>query len=296
MTNSGALRRQLTPLEPLVREIERAEPLDQVAKAVGKKVRSTVPHGPVKDGLSGTWLGHAVHPMLTDVVIGSFTSASILDLVAPRSARASERLIAVGLAAYLPTAATGINDWADTEIVDDGIRRAGLVHASCNALGAALYTASLSARRRGARGRGALLGLAGMTVMMAGGYLGGHLSLSKGVGPDQTVFDPGPSEWTAAAEAGAVHEGEPKRVVVNDTPVLLTRSAQGVFAIHDRCSHRGCSLSEGTLEGDEIVCACHGSRFDRRDGSLRGGPATAAQPAFETRERDGQVEIRLFAG
>ena len=41
-----------------------------------------------------------------------------------------------------------------------------------------------------------MLGFAGLSVLMAGGYLGGHLSLSKGVGPDQTVFDPGPTDWT----------------------------------------------------------------------------------------------------
>src|SRR5437868_12875833 len=116
--------------------------------------------------------------MLTDVVIGSFAGASLLDLLAPGDdGRASERLIALGLAAYLPTAAAGANDWADSEAVDDTVRRAGLVHAGCNAIGAALYTASLRARRRGARGRGAALGFAGLGVMTAGGYLGGHLSL-----------------------------------------------------------------------------------------------------------------------
>jgi nitrite reductase/ring-hydroxylating ferredoxin subunit len=74
--------------------------------------------------------------------------------------------------------------------------------------------------------------------------------------------------------------------------VLLLRDGEFIFAIHDRCSHRGCSLSDGTVEGVEIVCGCHGSRFDRRDGALRHGPATAAQPSFQVRERDGRVEIR----
>jgi nitrite reductase/ring-hydroxylating ferredoxin subunit len=231
--------------------------------------------------------------MLTDVVIGSFASASLLDLVAPADdRRARERLIAVGIAAYLPTAAAGINDWADTEPVDDAIRRAGLLHAGSNAVAASLYAASLRARRRGATGRGAVLGFAGMAVLMAGGYLGGHLSLSKGVGPDQTVFDPGPEEWAAAVDASQLSKGEPLRVVVEDTPVLVLQEDEGVFAIHDRCSHRGCSLTDGKLEGDEIVCACHGSRFAWRDGALRGGPATAAQPAFEVREQNGRIEIR----
>jgi nitrite reductase/ring-hydroxylating ferredoxin subunit/uncharacterized membrane protein len=262
---------------------------------VGKAVRDNVPSGPVKDALAGTWLGHAVHPMLTDVVIGSFTSASLLDLLAPGDdGTASERLIALGIAAYLPTAAAGVNDWADTEVVDDGIRRAGLVHANANLVALTLYTASLRARRRGARGRGAALGFAGLAVLMAGGYLGGHLSFNKGVGPSQTVFDPGPEDWTPAADASQLAERRPTRVVVGDTPVLLLRDGDQIFAIHDRCSHRGCSLSEGEIEGHEVVCACHGSRFDLHDGSVKQGPATSAQPTFQVRQSDGRVEVRLL--
>ena len=133
--------------------------------------------------------------------------------------------------------------------------------------------------------------------MMAGGYLGGYLSMTKGVGPAQTVFDPGPTEWTPAADASLLSEGRPLRVVVDDTPVLLLREGESVFAIHDRCSHRGCSLSEGTVEGDEVVCACHGSRFSLRDGAVRHGPAAAAQPAFQVRVEDGRIEVRrLTAG
>lgn len=293
VSSFGPLRRQLTPLEPVLRRIETAEALDPIAKKLGETIRNIVPRGGLKDALSGTWLGHAVHPMLTDVVIGSFTSASLLDVLAPDGeGKASKRLIALGLVAYLPTGASGANDWADTEVVDDTIRRAGFVHATGNLLAATLYIASLRSRRRGHRGRGAALGLAGLTVLMGGGYLGGHLSLSKGVGPDQTVFDPGSTDWTPAADATQLAEGRPLRVVVGDTPVLLLRDGELIFAIHDRCSHRGCSLSDGTVEGAEIVCACHGSRFDLRDGALRHGPATAAQPSFQVREQDGRVEIR----
>jgi len=292
VNSSGALRRQLTPLEPLVSRIESAAELDAVGKKLGAAVRENLPRGPLKDALSGTWLGHALHPMLTDVVIGSFVSASLLDVVGPRDGRASERLIAIGLLAYLPTAAAGVNDWADSEAVDDAVRRAGVVHAGGNALAAVLYAASRRARRRGARRFGAALGFAGMGVLLSGGYLGGHLSLSKGVGPDQTVFDPGQTEWRPAADASLLVDRKPLRVVVDDTPVLLLRDGEEIFAIHDRCSHRGCSLSEGSVEGNEIVCACHGSRFDRRDGSLKGGPATAAQPAFQVRVQDDRVEVR----
>jgi nitrite reductase/ring-hydroxylating ferredoxin subunit len=290
------MRRQLSLFEPIVRAVESAAALDPTAKAVGKTVRNLLSGGKLKDALSGTWLGHAVHPLLTDVVIGSFTSATILDLIGGEElGAASERLIAVGIATYGPTALTGVNDWADTEPADDAVRRTGLVHAASNAIGLALYTASFIARRRGSRTRGVVLGGLGWSVMGAGAYLGGHMTLIQGVGPNQTVFDPGSPEWLPAADASQLQQGRPTRVVVDDTPVLLLRDGELIYAIHDRCSHRGCSLSEGEVDGEEIICACHGSRFDRRDGSVRHGPATAPQPAFQVRDRDGVVEVRRLS-
>src|SRR3954468_9390636 len=105
-----------TPLDPLAGRVESAAALASPGKALAARVRGLIPHGPVKDALSGTWLGHAVHPMLTDVVIGSFLERALLD---PRGGqnggRARRRLVTVGLAAYPPTALTGVNDWADTE-------------------------------------------------------------------------------------------------------------------------------------------------------------------------------------
>ena len=107
------------------------------------------------------------------------------------------------------------------------------------------------------------------------------------------MFDPGPADWTEAAGSPDLAEGEVARVIVDDTPVLLVRHANRIHAIHDRCSHRGCSLAgRGSVSGDEVVCGCHGSRFSLRDGALLRGPATRPQPAFEVRERDGKVELR----
>ena len=284
--------RRATPLEPLVDAAESAAPLDPIGEALGSRLRGALTGG-LKDALSGTWLGHALHPMLTDLVIGSFTSATLLDLLGgERSQPAAERLIVLGIAAYPPTSITGLSDWADSEAADDRVRRVGLVHAAVNGSALSLYAASLLARRRGSRRLGTALGIAGASVLTVGGYLGGHLSHVRGVGVDQTAFDPGPTDWTAAADASLLAEGRPTRVVVDETPVLLLREGDRFFAIHDRCSHRGCSLSEGEVEGDEIVCGCHGSRFDRRDGSVLHGPATTPQPAFQVRVRDGRVEVR----
>ncbi len=292
----GAVNRTKTPLEPLVDALEGATGLDAPAQAVGERVRAALQPGQVKDALSGTWLGHALHPILTDVVIGSFVSVSVLDILGgDKDGRAAERLLAVGLAAYGPTALTGVSDWADSELGDPRVRRVGLVHAATNAAAASLYTASLLARRRGARRRGSALALAGAAALGGGGFLGGHLTFARGVGVDQTAFDPGPDEWTAALDAGELVAGEPKRVVVDDTPVLLVRHDEGVHALHDRCSHRGCGLSTGDIEGEVVTCPCHGSRFDLRDGSVLRGPATAPQPVYEVRESAGRIEVRVRA-
>src|SRR3982751_6014035 len=120
-----------TRLKGGVESLESAAVLDGPAKAVAKKAREVIPRGPVKDALSGTWLGHPLHPPLTDVVIGSFTSVLVLDLLGgDDDGRAARCLIGVGLAAYAPTVAAGVNDWADSEIGGERVRRVGLVPAS----------------------------------------------------------------------------------------------------------------------------------------------------------------------
>ena len=286
-----------SPLSPVVDALESASPLDPIGKQIGKSFRGLVKPGAFKDALSGTWLGHALHPLLTDLVIGSFVSATVLDVVGgDDSGQAQERLIGVGIAAYGPTAITGFSDWADSEIGNDGVRRVGLVHAVSNSAALGLYTASLIARRKGDHGRGKLLALGGAGVLGAAGFLGAHLTYAQGIGANQTIFDEGPSDWTAAGESADLIDGKPTRVVANETPVLLLRHADGLHAIHDRCSHRGCSLSEmGTVDGEVIECNCHGSRFNLSDGSLLRGPATIDQPTFEAREIAGKVEVRLRA-
>lgn len=283
----------LGPLTTLTDGIERLTRLDAPGKALGRSVRGAVPAGGVKDALSGTWLGHALHPPLTDLVTGSFVSAAVLDLLGPDDGGASRRLLQVGLVAAVPTALTGATDWADSELGDERVRRMGLVHAGTNVTALACVALSLLARRGGARRTGSALTLLGTTVLTAGGYLGGHMSFVLGAGPNQTAFDSGPDDWTDAIDASDLpHEGIVS-AMAGETPVLLGRHRGEVYAMHDRCSHRGCPLSDGEVDGRTITCPCHGSRFDLRDGTVVRGPATATQPVLDTRETDGRIEVRL---
>jgi uncharacterized membrane protein len=162
--------------------IESVEGLDAPARLIGERVRGALKPGPAKRALSGAWLGHALHPLLTDVPIGTFTSAVLLDFFGGESGTASDRLILFGLAATPGTILTGWSDWADAEQRSPAVRRAGIVHAVSNAAAVGLMAASYRARKGGRRASGKGLSLAGMTLMGAGGWLGGHLSYKLGAG------------------------------------------------------------------------------------------------------------------
>src|SRR3954471_4522704 len=162
-----------TAPETMIDRIENASPLDPVVKTVRKIVNAALGPQPVRDALHGLWLGHPLHPMLTDVPIGAWTAAGVLDLL-PGTGHASTTLTATGGAAAVPTAVTGGGDWSQLHPPQ---QRVGLVHAASNVVGLGLMGASVLARLRGQTLRGKGLAYAGLTAVMAGGYLGGPLFL-----------------------------------------------------------------------------------------------------------------------
>jgi nitrite reductase/ring-hydroxylating ferredoxin subunit/uncharacterized membrane protein len=274
-----------------VRAIAGLDALDPVGKALGKAVRSVVKPRSVKEALSGSWLGHPLHPVLTDVTIGTFTSAVLLDWLGGRASRpASQRLLGLGLLSAAPVVASGASDWADTEVASDSVRRVGVAHAAANAVASSLFAASYAARRRGGDGR--LLALAGGAALTASGYLGGHLSFAEGVGVDHTVFEDGPDDWTDVLGDSELSEGQMRCVEADGTAVMVARSGGELYALTNRCSHRGGPLCEGELQDGTVVCPWHSSVFDLRDGALVHGPAAYPQPAWDTRLRAGRIEVR----
>jgi nitrite reductase/ring-hydroxylating ferredoxin subunit len=270
-----------------------AEALDAPARVVASKVREAGSAAPaVKDALSGTWLGHSLHPLLQLAPLGTWLSAVVLDWVGGAgSEQAAERLLAVGLLGAVPTAASGATDYSDTVALDD-VRRLGFVHAASNLSGMALFGASLSARRRGSRGTGKLLALAGLGAVGVGGYLGGHLTYAEGVGVNVATFEDYPQDWTAVLADAAIGEGEMRAVDVDGVSILVARRGGEIFALSNTCVHRGGQLDQGELEGDCVKCPLHGSVFRLEDGSVEQGPAAFPQPALESRVNDGSIEVR----
>src|SRR6476469_6552534 len=170
--------------------------IDGPSQAAGAAVRDALGSGALKAALRGDWMGHALHPLLTDTVIGTWTSGLLLDLTGGQGA---DRLVAAGIVCAVPTALSGATDWGDAEQHDPGARRVGALHAVANVAALGLQIRSLSARRRGARGRGIALSLAANALLGASGYLGGHLTYAQGVGVGRR--GPGAAEHATAGGA-----------------------------------------------------------------------------------------------
>ncbi|MEV5970336.1 Rieske (2Fe-2S) protein [Streptomyces sp. NPDC051921] len=271
--------------------LEKSPRGDLVVDALRGAVRS-LPLGRGRDVLHGRWLGHPVHPLLVQFPLGAWLSAAVLDLV-PGQARAARLLVAAGLAGAGPAALAGWVDWAEMRRPQ---QRVGLVHAAANIAGVGLYAASLTARCRGRHWRGRMWGFCGLTAIGVGGAIGGHLAYRQAAGANhaEQVAALVPPGWHVVADLADLPLGRPQRGHVGEVAVVVVRTGEDtVRVLADRCSHMAGPLSAGEVVDGCVVCPWHGSTFRLEDGWNVTGPATAPQPAFESRIVDGRIEARL---
>lgn len=273
-------------LDVATARIERAKGLDALADPLAQAADKVLSSNRLTSLLSGTPIGHPMHPLLVTVPIGAWTSSLFFD--ATGQEEAADALVGLGVLSAIPTAMTGTSDWRHTSGAE---RRVGLVHAVANNVAAGAFAASWFARRAGRRRMGVTLSLVGATAVSFGGWLGGHLSYALGVGVDTTAFQHSEEAWTYLAEDNDVQPGVLRAADFDGVPVLLTRTDGGIVALADRCTHRGGPLHEGELVDGCVVCPWHGSAF-ATDGSVVSGPATRPQPAYQVRITDGQVFAR----
>ncbi len=251
----------------------------------------------LKDVAHGTRpLGHPLHPALTDVPLGAWFVAVVADIVALLDhavpTQAGDLALTVGLVTGLAALITGLTDHHETYGHELAVATA---HGLLMVLVMALMFVSLLLRWFAGldlHGLAVALAVAGLLLALGAAYLGGHLSFGLGTMVNRNAFTEGPEEYVPVGAPGDFAEGQLRAVSAGGVPVLVVRRNGRLQAISDTCSHAGGPLHEGELRGDEVICPWHGSRFCVRDGSVRGGPATFAQPVFEVRERAGTFEVR----
>jgi nitrite reductase/ring-hydroxylating ferredoxin subunit/uncharacterized membrane protein len=281
----------------LIRSIENQDWLEPVEESVQNAVSKAFEQAGrgVQDALNGVWLGHPLHPAVTDIPVGAWTTALVLDLACMAGAKrgfrdAADAAVGVGLAGAAVSAITGLADWKDIKGKD---RRPGLVHATLNTVVATLYTGSLIARRNRARGLGQALGIAGWSLMLVSAWIGGELVYKYRDGVDQSSQIEPLEDWTELMPESDLAENQLRRAEAKGAKILLLRRGNRIFAIGETCSHRGGPLSEGKLDGDCVECPWHGSVFNLNDGTVEHGPATHSQPRYDIRVRDGRIEAKL---
>jgi nitrite reductase/ring-hydroxylating ferredoxin subunit/uncharacterized membrane protein len=274
-------------LQQMSERIEGSERLGGWAGSLHDGVARFLPSGRLRDIASGTWLGHPVHPFLVSTPIGCWTSASLLDMLGQR--KAAQTLVGAGVLTVVPTAITGLSDWADTA---QGEQRMGLVHLGLAGFATTIYASSWGARRLGHHRAGVRLAVLGAVAASGAGWLGGHLAYALGVGVDTNAFDGGPSEWTAidgqAPTPGVAGSASAAGIAL----VVVSNDDGGLMVLADRCSHRGGPLSQGTFADGCVTCPWHGSRFEARNGQVRRGPAVAAQPSYDVRHEGTEIKVR----
>ena len=242
----------------------------------------------------GRWIGHPLHPALSDLPVGLWTGVVVLDTLdrdpAPRRGiDAAGVLSAAGLLAAGATALTGLSDWT---VSNDEDRRAGLFHGLLNTAALGLQGASLGTRLAGHRSTARALAAASFTVTAGAGYLGGHLVFTKGVMVNRVAWAIGPRRWTRALPEADLPDDSPTLVEAEGRQVMLYRHDGTLYALDNICSHAGGLLSRGTVTGLTVTCPLHGARFALADGGVGRGPASQPQPVLPTRIRNGWIEVR----
>lgn len=282
---------------------EQKQTLDHWADGLQEVLNTVVSQGGpaarrVKNWLNGVWLGHALHPALTDAAIGAWSTGALLDLVGAE--HEADAAMTVGVLAAVPTALSGAADWADTS---EEPRRIGLIHALLNSAGLALIISSLFARRGNQRALGIGLSTLGLTFSSVSAWLGGEMVYRFGTNVSRIAFEPPVEDFVQVASFDSLPDGKlsAAEVTVEGQKVALALLKRGarVVAISGTCPHWGGPLAEGKLvecDGATAVeCPWHASQFNVEDGMACQGPAAAPVNTYEVRVREGKVEVRRKA-
>jgi nitrite reductase/ring-hydroxylating ferredoxin subunit/uncharacterized membrane protein len=262
-----------------------ADPVGKLFVAIFAALYKPVPA--IKDLLNGVWLGHPLHPAITDVPIGAYVVALVLDLSGERAGATAA--IGVGIVFMLLAALAGYSDYIDLE---GKTQRFGTVHSSLMLVALVLYLLSFLMRLSAVPSSAEVwLSVIGFLIVITSAYVGGELVYNLGTQVDRHAWRGGGTKWTAL-DVTEIPPDKPVKAKAGAQTLVVVRRGKALEALHDVCAHQGCSLSDGKIVGETIECPCHGSRYRLRDGLVVRGPAVFDQPHFEAREAEGKIEVR----
>ena len=248
--------------------------------------------------LNGVWLGHSLHAVLVDVVVGGSTAAIFLDVLrlvfgVSGLEDATFWVLALVTLSAVGAILTGLTDYKDTNH-DTATRDVTGLHGLVNIAGTMGFVISLVQRANDAYDAAFWVLLVSYLVVSVGAYIGGHVVYKYGYTVNWNAFSRGKkaAEFTPVASVIDVPDGVPTKVTFGATAVMLVRRGEVVHALKDTCAHLGGPLSQGELSEETITCPWHFSTFNLADGAVLRGPATSRQVRYVARVNAGQVELQ----
>ena len=254
------------------------------------------PIRPIQNFLNGSWLGHPVHAVVTDVPIGALTVSIIADLIGqPIVADVS---LLLGVLAMIASAVTGAADYTE---VDGTARNRATVHMVVMVLSLLLYAISLVIRSGSPADRLApiVISVVAYLLLLLGGAIGGDLVYLIGTHVNRHAWRGAGAKWIKLdlGDLTDIPEGGPTKLKAGINELAVVREGDRILAVHAQCAHAGGPLAEGSLVGGAIECPWHGSRYRMADGHNVRGPAMYDQPAYDvSRAEGGGWEVRRQQG
>jgi nitrite reductase/ring-hydroxylating ferredoxin subunit/uncharacterized membrane protein len=244
------------------------------------------PIRPVQSFLNGTWLGHPVHSVVTDVPVGAMTVSIIADLIGQPLVADISMLL--GVLAMVAAAVTGLADYTE---VDGNARSRATVHGTLMVVTLVLYTVSLVIRSGNPPDRLAAIVIAilGYLLLALAAAIGGDLVYLIGTDVNRHAWRGAGAKWVAI-DLGSlpdIPEGGPTKLKAGINELAVIREGDRILALHAQCAHAGGPMAEGTVvDGDRLECPWHGSRYVLANGHVVRGPAMYDQPAYEVRRAE----------
>ena len=254
------------------------------------------PIRPIQNFLNGSWLGHPIHAVVTDVAVGALTVSIVADFIGqPLVADVSMLL---GVLAMVASAVTGAADFAE---VDGNARYRATVHLTIMVVTLVLYAVSLVIRNGQPADRFVpiVLAIVAYLLLSLGAAIGGDLVYLIGTHVDRHAWRSASTKWVGIDLGGLpdIPEGGPTKLKAGVNELAVVRNGDRILAVHAQCAHAGGPLADGALVGDAIECPWHGSRFRLADGHIVRGPSMYDQPAYEVRRTEaGGWEARRTGG
>ena len=252
--------------------------------------------------------------MLVHFPIGLFLLSLLLDLAslafpsAPNLLRGSFYAMLTGVITALLAAVPGLVDYTVIRS-DHPAKPTATAHMILNLMVVILYGINLGLRssllvdHKISLGP-LLLSLAGIASLSVSGYLGGRLVYDEGIAvgrhkrrtpiPERTLhFSATDSGFVVVPDAERLREKETLRIDIEGQVIAVAKIDNQLFAFQEFCTHRFGPLSEGCLDGFNVQCPWHNSRFDVRSGKVVEGPAKVDLKTFKIEVRGGKVGILL---